>query len=51
MRAVVTSLVLTAVLAACGYKGALYMPKPKPEAQQPAPSPAQAPKKDDASTP
>ena len=50
MRAVVTSLVLTVLLAACGYKGPLYMPKPKPEAQQPAPAPAQATKKDDSSS-
>ena len=38
MRAVVSMLVLAAMLAACGYKGPLYLPKPKPEAQQPAPA-------------
>jgi len=47
MRAVVSSLVLTALLAACGYKGPLYVPKPKPEAQRPAaPAPAQQPQQD-----
>lgn len=44
MRAVVSSLVLLAVIAACGYKGPLYLPKPKPEAQAPAPAPAEAKK-------
>lgn len=43
MRAVLSVLVLTSVLAACGYKGPLYLPKPKPEAQRPAPPPAPAP--------
>ena len=47
MRAIVSSLVLAALLAACGYKGPLYLPKPKPEAQRPAsPAPAQEPKQD-----
>lgn len=39
MRAVVSMLAIAAMLAACGYKGPLYMPKPKPEARQPAPDP------------
>jgi predicted small lipoprotein YifL len=39
MRAVVSLLALAAALAACGYKGPLYMPKPEPQAQQPAPDP------------
>ncbi len=30
---VVSSLLLLALLAACGYKGPLYLPKPKPAAQ------------------
>lgn len=47
MRAVVSSLVLAALLAACGYKGPLYLPKPKPEEQRPASAaPAQEPKQD-----
>lgn len=36
MRAVVFLLALAVMLAACGYKGPLYIPKPGPEAQQPA---------------
>lgn len=43
MRPVLPLIVLAAVLAGCGYKGPLYLPKPKPEAQQPAPKPAPAP--------
>jgi len=47
MRAVVLSLVLAALLAACGYKGPLYVPKPKPEPQRSAaPAPAQQPTPD-----
>jgi len=30
---VVSSLLLLALLAACGYKGPLYLPKPKPAVQ------------------
>jgi predicted small lipoprotein YifL len=37
MRAPISLLVLAALLAACGYKGPLYLPKPKPEAQSAAP--------------
>jgi predicted small lipoprotein YifL len=48
MRVVVCFLVLVAVLAACGFKGPLYLPKPKPEAQGPAATPGQEPKKDGA---
>ena len=50
MRAVVSLLVIVVLLAACGYKGPLYLPKPKPEAQQPAPAAAQPTKKDDSSS-
>ena len=46
MRAVLSSLILAALLAACGYKGPLYLPKPKPEAQQQPPSAKQEPKTD-----
>lgn len=48
MRVVVCSLVLVAMLAACGYKGPLYLPKPKPEAPAPAATPGQDSKKDGA---
>jgi predicted small lipoprotein YifL len=37
MRAVISMLVLAVLIAACGYKGPLYLPKPKPEATSPAP--------------
>ena len=41
------SLLLTGVLlAACGYKGPLYLPKSKPEAQRPAPAPVADPDAD-----
>jgi predicted small lipoprotein YifL len=33
-------LIALAVLAGCGYKAPLYLPKPKPGAQQPATPPA-----------
>ena len=46
MRALLSSLILTVLLAACGFKGPLYLPKPKPEAQPQAPSAAQEPKKE-----
>ena len=46
MRVVVCSLVLATVLAACGYKGPLYLPKPKPETQAPAGTPGPESKKD-----
>lgn len=39
MRALVPLIVLSLLLAACGYKGPLYLPKPKPEAQKPATPP------------
>lgn len=38
MRALLSLLVLLALLTACGYKGPLYLPKPKPEPQA-APAP------------
>jgi predicted small lipoprotein YifL len=41
MRVLLTLIVLAALLAACGYKGPLYLPPPEePEAQKPAPQPA-----------
>jgi len=40
MRALLPLIVLALLLAGCGYKAPLYLPKPKPEAQQPAPPPA-----------
>jgi predicted small lipoprotein YifL len=41
MRALLPVIVAGLLLAGCGYKGPLYLPKPKPVAQQPAPKPAQ----------
>lgn len=49
MRAAVTVIVLAAVLASCGYKGPLYLPKPKPEAQKPPAVTAEEKKNDAAS--
>lgn len=40
MRALISLIALAALLAACGYKGPLYLPTPKPEAQKPAAPPA-----------
>lgn len=40
MRALLSMIVLASMLAACGYKGPLYLPKPKPGAQKPAEPPA-----------
>lgn len=37
MRAFITLIVLVALVAACGYKGPLYLPPEKPVAQKPAP--------------
>lgn len=38
MRTALLLLLIVPLLAACGYKGPLYLPKPKPEAQTtPAP--------------
>jgi predicted small lipoprotein YifL len=42
MRALLPLIVL-AMLAGCGHKGPLYLPKPKPEAKKPADPPAAAP--------
>lgn len=36
MRALVSLIAAAALLAACGSKGPLYLPKPKPEGQKPA---------------
>jgi predicted small lipoprotein YifL len=42
MRVSLVLLVVLLMLAGCGYKGPLYLPKPKPAVQQPAqPAPAQ----------
>lgn len=46
MRAVVCSLILVVLLAACGHKGPLFLPKPKPEAQDAGGAQKQEPKKD-----
>ena len=40
MRDTLISILVAALLAGCGYKGPLYLPKPKPEASKPAPKPA-----------
>jgi len=40
VRAILTLLLAAALLAGCGYKGPLYLPKTKPEAQKPATPPA-----------
>jgi predicted small lipoprotein YifL len=45
MRAPLLLIAFTVLLAGCGYKGPLYLPKSKPEA--PAPAPAPAPEQDD----
>jgi len=42
MRAAISLILLAVLLAGCGHKGPLYLPKPKPEAQKPAPKPAPA---------
>ena len=41
MRALLPLIVLALLLAGCGYKAPLYLPKPKPEAQKAAPPAAQ----------
>lgn len=43
MRALLPLIVLVAMLAGCGYKGPLYLPKDKPGAQKPAETPAAKP--------
>ena len=53
MRIALSSLAAVLVIAGCGYKGPLVLPKPKPAAQQPAPAapvPPDAAKPDDGST-
>jgi len=47
IRALLLLISCVLVLSACGYRGALYLPKPKPEAQKPAPQTTPAPKKED----
>ena len=39
MRALLP-LIVIAMLAGCGYKGPLYLPKPKPDAKKPASPPS-----------
>ena len=43
MRTLLSLMALAVLLAGCGHKGPLYLPKPKPEAQKPdlKPAPAQ----------
>ena len=43
MRCATCLVVLAVLLAGCGYRGPLVLPKDKPEAQKPAPKPAQEP--------
>jgi len=45
MRTIVLLLVIVPLIAACGYKGPLYLPKPKPEAQATPAPPAEDTKK------
>jgi len=40
MRDTLILILVAALLAGCGYKGPLYLPKSKPEASKPAPKPA-----------
>jgi len=42
MRPAISLIVLAVLLAGCGYKGPLYIPKSTPEAQKPASKPAPA---------
>jgi predicted small lipoprotein YifL len=49
MRTLVTTVLLTLLLSACGIKGPLYLPPPEPAAAPPpapAPSPAEKREKD-----
>jgi predicted small lipoprotein YifL len=50
----ITSLLLAALLGACGFKGPLVLPKPAPQAQPekpaPSPQPAQNPDTQDPSS-
>jgi predicted small lipoprotein YifL len=43
MRFATCLVVLAVLLAGCGYRGPLVLPKAKPETQKPAPKPAQEP--------
>ena len=40
MRTLLSLMALAVLLAGCGHKGPLYLPKPKPEAQKPDLKPA-----------
>ena len=43
MRALLPLIALAVLLAGCGYKAPLFLPKPGPEALKPAPPPAPQP--------
>ena len=43
MRALLLLTAFSLLLAGCGYKAPLYLPKPKPEAQKSAPSASSQP--------
>jgi len=43
MRSAICLILLAVLVAGCGYRGALYLPKSKPEALKPAPKPAPEP--------
>ena len=43
MRAAICLVVLAVLIAGCGYKGPLKLPKPKPEAQKAAAKPGAGP--------
>ena len=45
MRAIVSMITCVLLVAACGYKGPLYLPKDKPKAEKRAP--AQQPKQEE----
>jgi predicted small lipoprotein YifL len=49
MRTLLTLIALAVLIAACGTKGPLYLPKPKPGTQkpgEPAPTPPELPQDD-----
>lgn len=44
MRALLPLIVVASLVAGCGYKGPLYLPKPKPGAEKPVAPPATQPR-------
>lgn len=50
VRLILPLLLIASLLAACGYKGPLYLPKPKPESPPAATKPAPEPRKDGETT-